>query len=179
MAVPDFSWPVRRLDAWLRVHLGIKEFTAEPDCIFRISREAARRSLMLADGATIQPGDPVLQVHLWNEHLPLMAEEGRTAAWANLFKHRMILSFELLADYVEREPRFDDIVAIHASPPFPERLGAEFAAPAMPARRVGNRPAGRSQRSLAWLARQHVADRSAVGLPARRSARPGRGAWPH
>jgi hypothetical protein len=78
---------------------------------------------MLADGVTVRRGEPVIQVHLWNEHLPVMSRDGRSAIWANLLKRRMRHSFGLIANHLEHEPHLREIVAIRGTPPFPERMG--------------------------------------------------------
>ena len=106
MSTLDLAWAVRGVDSVLRSRFGIEEFSDDPDCIFRISRDRALRPRILSDGAAIRRGDPVLQVHLWNEHLPAMSRDGRSAAWANLFKRRMLCSFALLANRIENEERF-------------------------------------------------------------------------
>lgn len=123
MAGPDLNWAMRRVDAILRRRLGIVEFSDEPDCLIRISREIAPRTLTLPSGDVVPEGAPVLGIHLWNEHLPAIPNGGRTAAWGSLFARRMRRSLALLARYLETEPRYRDIAAITAAPTFPDRIG--------------------------------------------------------
>jgi len=113
---------MRFIDAALRRRLGVAEFSGDPECLIRVSRMASPRALTLAGGA-VRQGDPVLEVHLWNEHLPRIPTGGGTASWANLFKRRMRHSLALLARYVAQRPECRDIVAITAAPPFARRLG--------------------------------------------------------
>lgn len=122
VTAPDLTWPMRRVDALLRRRQGVDEFTGDPDCLLRISRMAAPRALTLSGGA-VRQGDAVLEVHLWNEHLPRIPEGGAGASWANLFKRRMRHSLALLARHIAQRPEYRDIVAITAAPPFASRLG--------------------------------------------------------
>jgi hypothetical protein len=118
----DLTWPMRRVDAILRRRMGVAEFSGDPECLIRVSRIEAGRALTLAGGA-VRPGDAVLEIHLWNEHLPPIPADGRTASWANLFKRRMRFSLALLARHVAQHPECRHIVAITASPAFPDRIG--------------------------------------------------------
>jgi hypothetical protein len=101
----------------------LSKFSADPDCVLRISLEPAGRTILLSDGVAIPAGDPVVAIHFWNEHLPVLPPEGLTAAWTGVMKRRIRHSFELLADYIETEPRFADVAAIHGAPAFPQRFG--------------------------------------------------------
>lgn len=70
------------LDAYLRRRQAIFEFTDQADCILRIARTAAPRGLLLSDGTAIRAGDPLLELHLWNEHVPAIPASGVTLRWA-------------------------------------------------------------------------------------------------
>ena len=70
------------LDAHLRHQHGIVEFTTRPDCILRMAPAVALRALTLSDGTSIRPGDPLLDLHLWNEHVPVIPPGGVTLRWA-------------------------------------------------------------------------------------------------
>jgi len=85
------------LDALLRRRYGIVEFTARPDCILRIARATAPRALELSDGTRIQRGDPLLDLHLWNEHVPTIPPGGPTLCWAVTAAHRARTSLRALA----------------------------------------------------------------------------------
>jgi hypothetical protein len=124
VAYLDLSRAVRSVDSLLRQRQGIHEFTDNEACIFRISREAALRSLQLSDGTAVREGDPVLQLHFWNEHLPPMSSSGPSTAWAAMMKRRMRASLATVAHYIAMLPELDDVKAVHGSPPFGSRLGA-------------------------------------------------------
>ncbi len=124
MAYLDLSRAVRSVDSLLRLHQGIQEFTDDEECLLRISIVPAARAVSLSDGTLVQEGEPVLQLHLWNEHLPLMPDEGPSTAWANLMKRRMRASLATVAAHLDRERQYDGIRAIQGLPTFASRLGA-------------------------------------------------------
>ena len=70
------------LDAYLRRQHGIIEFTNKSDCILRVAPAIAPQALTLSDGTSIRPGDPLLDLHLWNEHVPAIPPGGVTLRWA-------------------------------------------------------------------------------------------------
>jgi hypothetical protein len=119
----DLALMVRGVDALLRQRQHIHEFTADKECLFRIAAGEARTSLHLSDGTAIRLGDPTLELHLWNEHVPAMPGGGPSAAWANLMKRRIRRSLILTALYLEQERGLDSIVALHGAPPFRSRIG--------------------------------------------------------
>jgi hypothetical protein len=61
MAHPDLARAVRSIDLALRQHLGIREFTEDEGCIFRISPSSSCADVCLSDGTQIYAGDPLLQ----------------------------------------------------------------------------------------------------------------------
>lgn len=109
---------IRRLDRWLRRREGIFEYTAHPDCVLRIAIRPAGIRTVLSDGAQILPGDLIVDLHLWNEHIPQMGERGPDIAWSTIMRQRMRDSFVLLAAWLEAHPERDDIVAVRALTPF-------------------------------------------------------------
>ena len=124
MAYLDLGRAVRGVDSLLRQRQGIQEFTADETCLLRISLATACRAMILSDGTAVREGDTVLQLHLWNEHLPVMPTAGPSAAWAALMKRRMRHSLAAVAAYIESERQLDAIGALHGEPPFASRVGA-------------------------------------------------------
>lgn len=124
MAYLDLGRAVRGVDSLLRQHQGIEEFTADEDCVFRVSRGVASRGAVLSDGTLIAAGEAVLQLHFWNEHLPLMPSEGPSAAWAIRLTRSMRKSLIAVAAYLEGERSLDMVRALHGAPPFGSRIGA-------------------------------------------------------
>lgn len=124
MAYLDLGWAVRGVDTLLRLRQGIEEFTEDEECLFRLSRELAERVVLLSDGTEIAEGEPVLHLHFWNEHLPLMPSEGPSPVWAARLKRRMRASLAAVAAHVEGARALDGVKALHGDPPFGSRLGA-------------------------------------------------------
>lgn len=94
---------VKGLDSLLRRCYGIHEYSLDPDCILRLGLVRAKRDVTLFDGTEIKKGDPVGDLHLWNERLPVMPPSGPGLRWAVEFQRKAKRSLELLADYVEGE----------------------------------------------------------------------------
>jgi len=120
---PRVSWleqVVFGLDRWLRRRQGVYEYSSDDHCLFRIRRTSAEKPLTLSEGTTISKGDPVLDLHLWNEHMPALTQHRPTIAWAHQIDHAFNLSMHDLARYLEMTPELDDVVAIRAD----LRLGA-------------------------------------------------------
>ena len=68
--IPVVTAAVMRLDSWLRHRLAIFEYSDREDCILRLQLMKADRPLALSDGTRIEAGDLIVNIHLWNEHLP-------------------------------------------------------------------------------------------------------------
>ncbi|MGH7056778.1 MAG: YkoP family protein [Acetobacteraceae bacterium] len=103
---------VRPIDAVLRRYYGIREFTDDPACIFRLSRERAWRRLRLADGTPIAPGSWVGELHFWSEHMPKFAKRGPDIAWATDMYRHLRRSFTLLAIALRDDPAWRDLSAV-------------------------------------------------------------------
>jgi hypothetical protein len=102
------------LDRWLRRRQGVFEYTDDPTCIFRIQCVQAEEPLTLSGGARIEPGTPILNLHLWNEHIPLMGSEGATVGWARHLSRAVQSSLQQLAAYLDGNPSLCDIAALRA-----------------------------------------------------------------
>jgi hypothetical protein len=102
------------LDRWLRRWHGVYEFTAHRDCLFRAERCAAEESWLLSDGVDVRRGDPLLRIHLWNEHTPAMGHAGPTVAWARRASRAIDTSLRELARHLAQCSDLDAVVAICA-----------------------------------------------------------------
>jgi hypothetical protein len=122
---PDTS--VRRavfvLDRWLQRYQGVHEYTTDASCLFRIQRANAQANVALSDGTKIRAGEPILNLHLWNEHVPPMGDQGATVAWARQLSRALAISLKGLAKHLSARPDLRDIVALRADMRFgtPER----------------------------------------------------------
>jgi hypothetical protein len=53
----------------------------------------------------VEAGEPVLGLHLWNEHLPALPEAGADLAWAARMRRLFVGSLRAVAREVARDPR--------------------------------------------------------------------------
>ncbi|MGC8522030.1 MAG: YkoP family protein [Steroidobacteraceae bacterium] len=88
------------LDRHLRRHYGIYEYTTHRECLLRAERCRADERIVLSDGTRVEPGDPLLRLHLWNEHMPPMGPHGPSMAWARRIERRLDLSLAELARHL-------------------------------------------------------------------------------
>jgi hypothetical protein len=112
-AIHPEQW-VFGLDRWLRRWHGVYEYTAHRECLFRAERSLAEETLLLSDGARMRCGDPILKVHLWNEHMPAMGQDGPTIAWARRVNRALETSLRELARHVAQCSDLDAVVAVCA-----------------------------------------------------------------
>jgi hypothetical protein len=87
------------LDSWLRRRHGVFEFSNNPQCIFRLQRSTATQRCVLSDGVAVAPGDALLTLHIWNEHMPQRGA-GSSLAWAKQLSRAIDRSLHLLHDYL-------------------------------------------------------------------------------
>lgn len=116
---------VSRFDTILQRRGRVYEFTRRSDCLLRCALDQAASPVALSDGTTIRVGDPVLDLHLWNEHIPRIAPGGPNLAWARLLRRRFEHSFDALAFHVAHDPRCREVRAIRGRCAFVTRDGRE------------------------------------------------------
>jgi len=115
---PWLAQAIYALDTRLRRRLAVIEYSAHRSCIFRLGIARSRRELTLCDGTHLQPGDRVVQLHFWNEHMPLVPPNGPTIRWARGVQQNAITSLRELAFYLASRPDLRDINVICADAPF-------------------------------------------------------------
>ncbi len=112
------TWPqqaIWALDHWLRERQGIYEFTDRADCLFRIQRERAEQSFTFFDGTCVRAGDPIIGLHLWNEHIPAMGRKGPTLAWARRTLRALDTSLYDLAHFLHRREEYAGVRALYGN----------------------------------------------------------------
>jgi ceramide glucosyltransferase len=102
---------IHGLDALLQHTMHIEEFTDDEKCILRISISKSREELTLSDGTQVHKGDPVGEIHFWNERVPQVPPEGPDLSWALAFQRLGVYSLHLLAAYVKDNVEFEDVQA--------------------------------------------------------------------
>lgn len=95
---------IAAIDSLLRLLLEIHEFTWDPRCILRYSKGFSRSAVTLPTGECVRRGDPILELHFWNERLRSSPLPLRAA---------LCTSFELLAHQLREKQCFAGVKAIH------------------------------------------------------------------
>ncbi len=99
-------------DAPLRRHHGIIEYSAHEACIFRLEITAFHHHLTLTDGTDLWPGERIVRLHFWNEHIPPVPRAGTTIRWARQMQQSISTSLNELACYLSLRPDLNDISVI-------------------------------------------------------------------
>jgi hypothetical protein len=95
---------VRAIDRQLRAHYRVMEYSASPDCLMRIAPGRSPHTMDLADGTHIERGAPVLNLHLWNEHLDAFALDAASLQWGVSFARAIRKSLRELAAFLSHHP---------------------------------------------------------------------------
>jgi hypothetical protein len=121
-AQPPHSHPwlaeaIFALDARLRRHQAVLEYTQHPSCIFRLQIDRSRRPLALCDGTHLRPGQGIARLHFWNEHVPPIPKSGAMIGWAHQFQQGIAISLRELVHYLSSRPDLRDVAVICANAP--------------------------------------------------------------
>jgi hypothetical protein len=114
------------IDGILRRRQKIEEFWDHPDCLLRISRRPAPCALPLRDGQ-IPAGAPLLEIHLWNEHLAHAEPADSSLAWGAKSGSALVRSLAALARHMERRADGADVAAVFGVTTFMSEKEAETA----------------------------------------------------
>jgi hypothetical protein len=147
------EWLVGATDVALRRLYGVTEFESEREGLLRIERCKAERGLMLSDGTRVRRGDAVIELHLWNEHLPPASGSGADFAWAVRVRRQALASLHRLAVHIRADRRLDGVRALRMQPAIARRKPAGALARLL--LRTGFEPVGGAARArgriLRWL----------------------------
>jgi len=105
---------VRALDRALRAVLGIFEFCEREDCILRIALRRAPADVRLPGQIQLKRSDDLVELHFWNENLPVIYPCGSPFGWAIRFRTGMHLSLRLLAAQAVANPKLRNAKAFYA-----------------------------------------------------------------
>ena len=98
-----FRSAIFALDVGLRRASHAFEYDSSSECIFRISLGEAGRTCILDQGERLEPSDPVVDLHFWNEHMPAMSSSGPDVAWGRRMHRALCFSFSALALRLETD----------------------------------------------------------------------------
>jgi hypothetical protein len=113
------------LDTLLRRVYHVQEFTQAESCLLRIAFGESDREITLSDGTRVHRGEPIIEIHFWNERIPLMPREGPDLGWGMRFYRQWGQSLHVLAAYIESDPRGDGIKALRGETAFARKGGLE------------------------------------------------------
>jgi hypothetical protein len=105
----------RGVDALLRRAMRIEQFCSDTRCVIRVRRIAAAHCMRLSDGTVISAGDPVGELHFWNEQLPRIPPTGPGIAWAVATRRAYTHSLSQLARHVAEHGEFAEVEAFCAA----------------------------------------------------------------
>lgn len=103
---------VSMIDGALRARQEIFEYSNDQHCVFRVQLAAATCDIALSDGTRLAGGTRLLNLHLWNEHVPPFPAQGPTLGWARGMCRDFETSLEELATFVVSNAALQDIAAV-------------------------------------------------------------------
>jgi hypothetical protein len=107
----DVRAVVRRFDAWLSHRYGVFEFSQIPDCLFRLQVDVARHCIPLPD-CQVEPGEPVLLLHMWNERLLALDTLSPGLGRAKTMQRSFLRSLGEVAGFLDDHPGMAEVCAI-------------------------------------------------------------------
>lgn len=89
------------LDKIVSLCLGVKNFSDNPKCILRYRPIKIKEDKFLSNGEIIKKYSWVIELHLWNEHLPPIPKDGVDLEWGRKFYSLLINSFWELLNFLD------------------------------------------------------------------------------
>lgn len=114
---PWLAEAVDALDERLRRSQAVFEYTNDPTCVFRLDIARAGHSIALRNGIRLRAGQRIARLHLWNEQIPLVPENGPTIGWARQMQRAMRTSLRELARFLAGRPDLRDVTMVAADVP--------------------------------------------------------------
>ncbi len=93
---------IRKFDALVCRMSGVFEFCEDDECLLRLRSARATHDLCFP-GRCVRAGEPVLEIHVWNEHMPLIPPNGPDLVWAIRLQRGLVRSFQLVARHMQGE----------------------------------------------------------------------------
>jgi hypothetical protein len=107
-------WAIQGIDGLLRRYYGVVPFSNHHDCLFRISPGTSDVDMLLSDGTQVHKGDPVLDLHLWNERLASLLLPWTDLARGRALLRHIIISLRLLSGWYRSPSNQGSFVALRA-----------------------------------------------------------------
>ena len=103
---------VRAADAALRRIGGVSEFETADDGLLRIAEGHAEHDFVFRDGTHVRHGQSVIDLHLWNEHLPPFPYGGLELGWKKRVRQQLMASLHRLAFRIVGDVRLQGAQAL-------------------------------------------------------------------
>jgi hypothetical protein len=116
---------IARLDESLRRRDHVIEYSTSAACIYRLQVITSAEPYRLSDGSSIAIGDACINLHLWNEHLPVFPNAGPTLGWARAMSGALAVSLQELCRFLSEHREYDNVVAIVATMGFGDAAQAD------------------------------------------------------
>lgn len=100
------------LDQQMRQAEHIFEYSGDPECLFRIERTVAGRPFVLSDSTIVAPGDPLVELHFWNEHIFARRAGADTLRWGKRMQRAFVNSLIELSDFLDGRGDYDAVPAV-------------------------------------------------------------------
>lgn len=107
-------WAIRAIDWMLRRSYHVEQYSDHPDCLLRASPGMSDADIKLSDGTDIQAGDPILDLHLWNERLASHVFQLEDLARGRALLRYLRTSLRLLNEWIAEQPPQDPFPAVRA-----------------------------------------------------------------
>lgn len=116
------------LDKALRHYNGIASFSDAECNLLRFAICPWKAPKRMVDGAMLEPGAPIIDLHLWNERFRGLGRFGPDLGWGVRLRRHLEWSLLLLAERLDSDPDLARCAAIRAAIAFPDRhAAAKFA----------------------------------------------------
>ncbi len=103
---------VTTTDAFLQQISGVTEFEADLNGLLRIKQDHADRNLTLRHGIRVERGALIMDLHLWNEHLPPFPSGTADFDWTSFVEKQIQASLHRLAVYIHARQELDKVHAL-------------------------------------------------------------------
>jgi len=105
---------IRAFDRWLSEVEGVFLFRQDPQELLRLRWAQADREIPLPEGR-VPRGSVILEIHLWNDHLPPMPKEGPDLGWALKMERGFVRSMRHLGRELQTNPAYAEVPALRGT----------------------------------------------------------------
>src|SRR5215468_7767054 len=95
-----FAKAVFTIDRQLQKNGGVFCYSSDPKCVFRIGFKRLADTVQLVNGFELPAGLAIVELHLWNDQLPILTHGVTPFAWGLRFSRDITYSLRLLSAYL-------------------------------------------------------------------------------